>query len=266
MWQVLVAVVLSVVAVGTYHVLVVEPLLASGVRSVSSRVRPARRSGPSRHSSDTAKLHAQLKRAHKAALRTGQVGEEELEGHSAQCGHKPVLHRTLVRQRAAQPRVQVCEIGFNLGHSALTWLSAAPNVRLLSFDLGNHEYSRVGAKFVADTFGADRFTIVYGDSQDTVPEHFGAHPGLRCDIFMVDGGHSPEVATSDLENAIGRVVPYGLLLIDDTNCAADFCVDEPWKAFVAKNKNRLVPGTRLEYRGPKSCHGGSGVSGAFVLG
>jgi hypothetical protein len=36
----------------------------------------------------------------------------------------------------------VCEVGFNAGHSALAWLSAVPGIKVLSFDLGAHQYVR----------------------------------------------------------------------------------------------------------------------------
>lgn len=213
------------------------------------------------HGDDAAALHEQLTREYEAS---DSREEEVMEGHSASCGHKPELHRALVRQRASQSRVQVCETGFNLGHSAITWLSAAPNVHLLSFDLGEHRYSAFGARFVRRVFGNDRFSIVFGDSLKTVPAHFARHPELKCDVFMVDGGHAYEVAMGDLLNAVRHIVPHGLLLIDDTHCAAEFCVDAPWKDFVAKNQHRLVSAAHIEYEGPPDCNFGSGVSGAFV--
>ncbi len=256
--HVLLCAVVSACALVAYHVLVMQKSLV---------VRTARAVTRTGHGSETAELlHARLTREYEASVAEGKTPEEEVEGHSAQCSDKPALHRALVLQRAAQPRVQVCETGFNLGHSAVTWLSAAPNVHLLSFDLGDHEYARFGASFVARVFGADRFQIVFGDSLKTVPEHFAAHPELRCDIFMVDGGHAHDVAVGDLANGVGSVVPHGLLLIDDTNCQAEFCVDAPWRDFVAKNQHRLVPGACIEYQGPDTCHAGSGLSGAFVTG
>lgn len=184
--------------------------------------------------------------------------ESSLEGYSTSCGQKLQFHRIIVRQRICQEKIQVCEIGFNLGHSAITWLTAAPNVHLQSFDLGEHKYAKFGAEFVKNRF-KNRFNITFGNSIQTVP----GVPNLKCDIFMVDGGHSYEVATADLNNAVHHIVPGGVLLIDDTNCRAGYCVDRAWKDFLGRNQNILIPSTTIEYIGPSECQ--SGISGAFII-
>ncbi len=47
------------------------------------------------------------------------------------------------------PGIQnVCEIGFNAGHSALTWLSVLPHTRVYSFDLAVHPYVEHAANII----------------------------------------------------------------------------------------------------------------------
>lgn len=42
------------------------------------------------------------------------------------------------------PGIQnICEVGFNSGHSALAFLEGVPNSRVVSFDLGAHQYVTV---------------------------------------------------------------------------------------------------------------------------
>jgi predicted O-methyltransferase YrrM len=44
----------------------------------------------------------------------------------------------------SSPGIQnVCEVGFNSGHSALAFLEGIPNSRVMSFDLGAHQYVTV---------------------------------------------------------------------------------------------------------------------------
>lgn len=42
----------------------------------------------------------------------------------------------------------VCEIGFNAGHSAITFLHLNPNIRLVAFDLFEHTYSQAAVDYV----------------------------------------------------------------------------------------------------------------------
>ena len=68
----------------------------------------------------------------------------ELEGHVAKYPWKlsalaSAASVALARARAAGlGGITVCEVGFNMGHSALNFLLADPAVSVLSFDLGEH--------------------------------------------------------------------------------------------------------------------------------
>ena len=122
---------------------------------------------------------------------------------------------------------QVCEIGFNAGHSALYWLASSNNTRLVSFDLGSHDYAKVMAGYMKTAF-PDRFHIVWGDSTKSVPEYVQnltllGNP-LSCDVIVIDGGHSYKVALADMQNmrAFARS-PRHLVVIDDTPCVAEYC-------------------------------------------
>jgi predicted O-methyltransferase YrrM len=106
----------------------------------------------------------------------------------------------------------VLEIGFNAGFSSLLFLLANPKIRMTAIDLGDHEYAKKCAETIQKDFG-DRLTITFGDSRKVLPE-FSKGP-FEC--IHIDGGHSEDVATSDLQHSTKRLTSGGLLLLDDTN-------------------------------------------------
>ena len=146
------------------------------------------------------------------------------EGFSGQVDGQVVFYVLLARQPWVR---QVCEIGFNAGHSALYWLASSNTTNLLSFDLGAHDYAKVMAEYMTSAYPG-RYQIVWGDSTQTVPEfvkqmHISGKM-LLCDVIVVDGGHSYEVAIADLRN----MRPFAgsqrhLLLFDDLPCVASHC-------------------------------------------
>ncbi|CEM24761.1 unnamed protein product [Vitrella brassicaformis CCMP3155] len=90
----------------------------------------------------------------------------------------------------------ICEIGFNTGHSSYM-LTSNQKARVVSFDIGRHPYTRKVAELFAKRYG-HRFTLAFGDSRITVPEFHRTHPDVTCDLMLVDGGHTRDIALSDL--------------------------------------------------------------------
>ena len=144
-----------------------------------------------------------------------------IEGFSGQSLSQVVFYLLLARQPWVK---QVCEIGFNAGHSALYWLAASHKTSLLSFDIGVHAYSKVMADYMSLTYPG-RFQIVWGSSTKSVPKFINEAQNsghmIACDIIVVDGGHKYGEAIADLRNmrAFARS-PRHLLVIDDTPCVA----------------------------------------------
>ena len=89
----------------------------------------------------------------------------------------------------------VCEVGFNAGYSAVTFLSHHPTARVVSFDIGEHAASFVGKAWI-DLVFPDRHVLVLGNSRLTL-----AAWRHRCDLFFIDGGHEAQLVNSDLKNA-----------------------------------------------------------------
>ena len=107
-------------------------------------------------------------------------------------------YMTLVTLAKAPFIRTACETGFNAGHSSLAWLMN-PNIHVYAFDIGVHNYSHAMAKHLNKTFGG-RLTVTWGDSRKTLPQFRRDHPDVRCDAFLIDGGHQKEVAQSDFDN------------------------------------------------------------------
>jgi len=106
------------------------------------------------------------------------------------------------------------EIGFNGGHSSYIFLKTRPDTRVLSFDLGMHNYVKVAKNYIDKQFPG-RHQLVLGDSLETVPEYFRQHPETRCDLLFVDGGHSYTNAYTDLHNFEPFAHPGTLVMMDD---------------------------------------------------
>ena len=92
------------------------------------------------------------------------------------------------------------EIGFNAGFSSYAFLEESkPEVKVVSFDIGTHDYVQPAKAFIDERF-AGRHTLIIGDSRSTVPAFHEQHPESIFDLVFIDGGHAYEVAKADLVN------------------------------------------------------------------
>jgi len=105
----------------------------------------------------------------------------------------------------------IMEIGFNTGHSALLFLAMTPpEVKVVSFDLGEYAHVFVGKRYIDQVFPG-RHTLVTGDSNTTVPnyEEQIAHrmkipataPPLLFDFIFIDGGNKGDIPLNDILNS-----------------------------------------------------------------
>mmetsp|Transcript_1999 Transcript_1999/g.3338 ORF Transcript_1999/g.3338 Transcript_1999/m.3338 type:complete len:483 (+) Transcript_1999:192-1640(+) len=125
------------------------------------------------------------------------------------------------------------EVGFNMGHSCLLVLFANPRLNVLSFDLGLSPVVRTSARYLQNFFPG-RLRLVTGDSTRTVPAFlggFGDDSG-KFDLIFVDGGHSFEVALSDITNMEGYASKLQHTLIVDDFHYPERTVQRAWNRVV----------------------------------
>lgn len=115
----------------------------------------------------------------------------------------------------------ICEIGFNAGHSAMLLLLGRNNTPLnfTVFDIGHHPYVKPCFEYIKSKFSYVNFEYVEGDSTITMPVWINNHSELmyKYDVVHVDGGHSEHCILNDMKNAELLVKKNGILIIDDTN-------------------------------------------------
>jgi hypothetical protein len=164
-----------------------------------------------------------------STLHGGAVGE----------GHMYTAQAQYYSSVARLPFVHtVCEIGFNGGHSVTMWLSSKPDLKLQSFDLGEHGYATVAKAYVEKGWPG-RFKIDFGNSIESVPAFSKQNPGFMCDILHVDGGHWGDLPKADILNMRALAHPHSILLMDDIACSADYC-EEPVRTWTKLQETGVI--------------------------
>jgi predicted O-methyltransferase YrrM len=129
---------------------------------------------------------------------------------------------------------EIVEVGFNAGHSSFLFLATRPDTRVLSFDLGDHDYVDI-VKELIDARFPGRHELIKGDSRVSVPQFALDHPDRQFDLIYIDGGHDYEVAKADIENCARLSGPRSLVVMDDLEPAHDYGVGpvKAWKEAMA---------------------------------
>ena len=122
---------------------------------------------------------------------------------------------------------KVMEIGFNAGFSTLLMLLSNPTVHITCFDLGEHRYTMPCYEKLKETFG-DRINIIIGDSTETL-----RNINDEYDLIHIDGGHSTEVANSDIINSYRLSKSGTILIMDDYDF---YNLHELWDSYIDKYK------------------------------
>jgi len=115
----------------------------------------------------------------------------------------------------------ICEIGFNAGHSTMLMLlgrSTTP-LNFTIFDIGEHPYTKPTYKYIKSKFSHVNFEYVEGDSTVTMPQWINTHSEMihKYDVVHVDGGHSDHCISNDMKNTDLLVKINGIVIVDDTN-------------------------------------------------
>ena len=188
------------------------------------------------------RVHAELSSIG-AAVKNNMGNTGDFWDHVAQ-NAALVARETAEQARAAGAGgLTVCEIGFNLGHSAAVFAAAAGGAaaadgdavtRYVAFDKVEAPGVELSMRFLRAEFAATQWELVAGDSRDTVPAFRRARPEVRCDLLHVDGDHGLVMPAVDLDNLRAMAAEGALVVFDDCGCAeADaswWCIG-PTRAF-----------------------------------
>ena len=115
----------------------------------------------------------------------------------------------------------ICEIGFNAGHSAMLMLLGRSNtpMHFTIFDIGHHSYTKPSLEYIKSKFSHVNFEYIEGDSTITMPEWINnnSEKMYKYDVVHVDGGHFEHCISNDMINANLLVKINGIVIVDDTN-------------------------------------------------
>lgn len=146
--------------------------------------------------------------------------------------------------------IHVLEIGFNAGHSAEVFLQNNHSLKLISFDLGEHDYILKAKQFI-DAKYKNRHTLILGDSTITIPTYINDNPNKKFDIIFIDGGHDYSIANADLENCRKLANKDTIVIIDDTTYTEGwerFYTIGPTKTWVEHlNNGTIIEINRTDY-------------------
>lgn len=112
-----------------------------------------------------------------------------------------------------QPK-RALEIGFNYGYSASLILESSNQTILKSIDVASHWYTQPTGDIIKQAYG-DRFEYLWMDSRTALPNEVSA--AALYDFIIVDGGHSYEIARSDIASSIKLLHQGGVLIVDDSD-------------------------------------------------
>jgi predicted O-methyltransferase YrrM len=158
------------------------------------------------------------------------------EGYSRSCNKETIILQCLCVGTNIK---NILEIGFNAGHSADLFLNNNSVCNVISFDIGHHSYVKIAKEFIDKTY-PNRHKLILGDSTKTIPEYDNT---VKYDLIFIDGGHTYDIARSDLLNCKRFAHKDTIVLMDDTiytrGWEKEYTVG-PTKAWLEGIKNNII--------------------------
>jgi hypothetical protein len=167
-----------------------------------------------------------LERLNEFVLASGETPEGNIfypDHESVDVARPPTLDLAPARRnfwRATRFKRRLLEVGVNAGHSALLALSCNAKLEYYGVDLNEHSYTALCVGFLQREFPG-RVKFFAGDSRQVLPRLVEGRAEYAFDLIHVDGGHTSEVAFSDVSNAIAlaKGLPGRHLLVDDVHAS-----------------------------------------------
>jgi len=116
---------------------------------------------------------------------------------------------------AQHPEIKmVLEIGMNQGLSTGCILACRPDIKVVSVDIGLHDYVPKAQKLLARLFPG-RHMLIMGDSVEVLPQLQLLLIAQPPDLIFMDGGHTEPTVSKDITNCLYLCRPHTFLVIDD---------------------------------------------------
>tara|TARA_Y100000816_G_C26096156_1_gene580160 strand:- start:475 stop:1128 length:654 start_codon:yes stop_codon:yes gene_type:complete len=136
-------------------------------------------------------------------------------------------------EKYLKDKKNILEIGFNLGHTAEAFIKNS-DAYVTSLDIFIHSYSFISRIYFTKYF-RERIKFLNGDSTIMLPKLILEKK--RFDLILIDGGHSYNIAKSDIENSLSLINNEGVIVIDNLETKS---VMQAVKDFVDINKIELI--------------------------
>jgi len=155
-----------------------------------------------------------------------------------------------VSKLVKKTNIDAMEIGFSAGHSAETLLKNNPNLNLVSFDIGSSYYVQTAKEYIDKEYPG-RFTLIIGDSVQTVPRYINDNKGKTFDLIFIDGNHEYAFAKKDIDNCKQLSNKDTIIIVDDImydeRWEADWTIGptKAWKEYISDGK--IIELGRNEY-------------------
>jgi hypothetical protein len=114
--------------------------------------------------------------------------------------------------------LNICEIGFNSGYSALNFLVSNPKARFISFDIFLNGYVPAAVRSLQEMYPDREITVVAGSSSKSVLnlKRLIQSAGAWCQLIFIDGSHLADDLRTDIRNMRALADPsFNRVIIDD---------------------------------------------------
>lgn len=118
-------------------------------------------------------------------------------------------------ETVSKNKKNICEIGFNAGHSIVVMLLTNPDAGYTLFDLGDHSYSKPCLKYIKNYFNDTKINIIWGDSTEMFTNYISKNND-KFDLVHIDGSHRSKIYTQDWSNSIKSLESGGAIIFDDS--------------------------------------------------
>jgi hypothetical protein len=113
-------------------------------------------------------------------------------------------------------RINICETGFNGGHSAMMFMalnSQQVQIHYYGWDLGQFGSAKPIAAKMTQAYPG-QFQVFWGDSKKIL-RNLNLGVGVQCHFISIDGEHSYDGVQNDLQNLLPLAAPNAVVFSDD---------------------------------------------------